>query len=162
MPCVDAILPFLVVVAILQSWHYVVILELFNEMDAMFLEFIEDLNNPAGESSSVSKNSGTSRPSSTPTPRRRAQSRLLELEHYVHANGRILMSIASGAEKPILPYHFFVLDFNDQAMNRFVDHQMLSTFEEFRVDCHTHFKKYSNPEEARANPSHILMGRIED
>ncbi|KAA0043440.1 uncharacterized protein E6C27_scaffold1639G00520 [Cucumis melo var. makuwa] len=47
---------------------------------------------------------------------------------------------------------FFVLDFNDQAMNRFIEHQMLSTFKEFRVDCHRHFKKYNDPEEARANP----------
>ncbi|KAA0037206.1 gamma-aminobutyrate transaminase POP2 [Cucumis melo var. makuwa] len=28
----------------------------------------------------------------------------------------------------------FVLDFNDQAMNRFVEHQMLTTFKEFRDD----------------------------
>uniref|UniRef100_A0A9I9EKM0 CACTA en-spm transposon protein n=1 Tax=Cucumis melo TaxID=3656 RepID=A0A9I9EKM0_CUCME len=37
-------------------------------------------------------------------------------------------------------------------MNRFVEHQMLTTFKEFRVDCHRHFKKYSDPEEALANP----------
>ncbi|KAA0052051.1 CACTA en-spm transposon protein [Cucumis melo var. makuwa] len=35
------------------------------------------------------------------------------------------------------------LDFNDQAMNR-------------------HLKKYSDPEEARANPPHLLVGRDED
>uniref|UniRef100_A0A9I9EGG5 CACTA en-spm transposon protein n=1 Tax=Cucumis melo TaxID=3656 RepID=A0A9I9EGG5_CUCME len=51
---------------------------------------------------------------------------------------------------------FFVLDFNDQAMNRFVEHQMLTTFKEFRADCHKHFKKYSDPEEARANPPNAL------
>ncbi|KAA0053564.1 CACTA en-spm transposon protein [Cucumis melo var. makuwa] len=56
----------------------------------------------------------------------------------------------------------FVLDFNDQAMNRFVEHQMLTTFKEFRVDCHRHFKKYSDPEEARANPPNALVGRDED
>ncbi|KAA0033108.1 CACTA en-spm transposon protein [Cucumis melo var. makuwa] len=50
----------------------------------------------------------------------------------------------------------FVLDFNNQAMNRFVEHQMLTTFKEFRANCHRHFKKYSNPEEARANPPYIL------
>uniref|UniRef100_A0A9I9EA32 CACTA en-spm transposon protein n=1 Tax=Cucumis melo TaxID=3656 RepID=A0A9I9EA32_CUCME len=33
-------------------------------------------------------------------------------------------------------------------MNRFVEHQMLTTFKEFRVDCHRHFKKYSDLEEA--------------
>uniref|UniRef100_A0A9I9EDU7 CACTA en-spm transposon protein n=1 Tax=Cucumis melo TaxID=3656 RepID=A0A9I9EDU7_CUCME len=37
-------------------------------------------------------------------------------------------------------------------MNRFVEHQMLTTFKEFRADCHRHFKKYSDPEEACANP----------
>uniref|UniRef100_A0A9I9E2X7 CACTA en-spm transposon protein n=1 Tax=Cucumis melo TaxID=3656 RepID=A0A9I9E2X7_CUCME len=56
----------------------------------------------------------------------------------------------------------FVLDFNDQAMNRFVEHQMLTTFKEFRADCHRHFKKYSDPEEARANPPNALVGRDED
>ncbi|TYK03069.1 CACTA en-spm transposon protein [Cucumis melo var. makuwa] len=38
---------------------------------------------------------------------------------------------------------FFVLDFNDQAMNR-------------------HFKKYNDPDEARANPRNVLVGRHED
>uniref|UniRef100_A0A9I9EG05 CACTA en-spm transposon protein n=1 Tax=Cucumis melo TaxID=3656 RepID=A0A9I9EG05_CUCME len=42
---------------------------------------------------------------------------------------------------------FFVLDFNDQAMNRFVEHQMLTTFKKFRGDCHRHFKRYSDSEE---------------
>ncbi|KAA0040530.1 CACTA en-spm transposon protein [Cucumis melo var. makuwa] len=37
-------------------------------------------------------------------PQRGQQSRLLELERYVHNNGRIPMSIAPGAEKPISPY----------------------------------------------------------
>uniref|UniRef100_A0A9I9E5C7 CACTA en-spm transposon protein n=1 Tax=Cucumis melo TaxID=3656 RepID=A0A9I9E5C7_CUCME len=57
---------------------------------------------------------------------------------------------------------FFVLDFNDQAMNRFVKHQMLNTFKEFRVNCHRHFKKYNDPEETRANPPNILVERDED
>ncbi|KAA0061251.1 CACTA en-spm transposon protein [Cucumis melo var. makuwa] len=39
---------------------------------------------------------------------------------------------------------------------------MLSTFKEFRGDCHRHFKKYSDLEEARANPPYILVGRMED
>ncbi|TYK28648.1 CACTA en-spm transposon protein [Cucumis melo var. makuwa] len=107
------------------------------------------------------------------TPRRCAQSRLLKLEHYVHANGRIPMSIAPGAKKPIFPYTiqftqaigvccFFVLVFNDQAMNRFVEHQMLSTIKEFRGNYHKNFKKYIDPEEAGGNPPHILVGRLED
>ncbi|KAA0048145.1 CACTA en-spm transposon protein [Cucumis melo var. makuwa] len=58
--------------------------------------------------------------------------------------------------------YFFVLDFNDQAMNRFVEHQMLSTFKEFLGDCHRHFKKYNDLEEARANPPHLLVGHDED
>ncbi|KAA0066901.1 CACTA en-spm transposon protein [Cucumis melo var. makuwa] len=137
----------------------------------------------------------------TPTPRRRAQSRLLELERNVAINGHIPMTIAPGAEKPISPHvvrfsqtigvcvrktfsvrclkwvdvgreyievvkgdlqRLFVLDFNDQAMNRFVEHQMLTTFKEFRADYHRHFKKYSDLEEARANPPNALVGRDED
>ncbi|KAA0053335.1 CACTA en-spm transposon protein [Cucumis melo var. makuwa] len=56
----------------------------------------------------------------------------------------------------------FVLDFNDQAMNKFVEHQMLTTFKEFQRDCHRHFKKYNNLEEARANLPNVLVGRYED
>ncbi|TYK26484.1 NBS-LRR type resistance protein [Cucumis melo var. makuwa] len=33
---------------------------------------------------------------------------------------------------------------------------MLTTFKEFRTDCHRHVKKYIDPEEARANPSNVL------
>ncbi|KAA0038905.1 CACTA en-spm transposon protein [Cucumis melo var. makuwa] len=150
------------------------------ETDDMFLQFEEDLDNIAGGSSSVGDNTGSSSQQTTSTPRRRAQSRLLELERHVAINGRIPMTIAPGAEKPISPHawtdvgreyievvkgdlqRFFVLDFNDQAMNRFVEHQMLTTFKEFRADCHKHFKKYSDPEEARANPPNALVGRDED
>ncbi|TYK09467.1 CACTA en-spm transposon protein [Cucumis melo var. makuwa] len=109
----------------------------------------------------------------TPTPRRCAQSRLLELQRHVAINGRIPMTIAPRAEKPIFPHvvrfsqaisvcRLFVLDFNDQAMNRFVEHQMLTNFKEFQVDYHRHFKKYSDSEEARANPPNALVERHED
>ncbi|TYJ97707.1 gamma-aminobutyrate transaminase POP2 [Cucumis melo var. makuwa] len=47
----------------------------FNETDAMFLEFVEDLDNLAEGSSSMDKNSGTSQPSATSTPRRQNTSR---------------------------------------------------------------------------------------
>ncbi|KAA0065518.1 CACTA en-spm transposon protein [Cucumis melo var. makuwa] len=160
----------------------------FMETDDMFLQFEEDLDNIAGGSSSVGDNTGSSSQQTTPTPRRRAQSRLLELKRHVAINGRILMTIAPGAEKPISPHavrfsqaigwadvgreyievvkgdlqRLFVLDFNDQAMNRFVEHQMFTTFKEFRTDCHRHFKKYSDSEEARANPPNALVGRDED
>uniref|UniRef100_A0A9I9EKC9 CACTA en-spm transposon protein n=1 Tax=Cucumis melo TaxID=3656 RepID=A0A9I9EKC9_CUCME len=111
----------------------------------------------------------------TPTLKRRAQSRLLELERHVAINGCIPMTTAPGAEKPISPHawvdvgreyievvkgdlqRLFVLDFNDQVMNRFVEHQMLTTFKEFRANCHKHFKKYSDPKEARANPPNALV-----
>ncbi|KAA0026209.1 CACTA en-spm transposon protein [Cucumis melo var. makuwa] len=33
---------------------------------------------------------------------------------------------------------------------------MLSTFKVFQDDCHKHFKKYSDPKEAHANPPHLL------
>uniref|UniRef100_A0A9I9E5Y1 CACTA en-spm transposon protein n=1 Tax=Cucumis melo TaxID=3656 RepID=A0A9I9E5Y1_CUCME len=164
-------------------------------MDAMFLEFAKYLDSFMGGSSLVGDNSGTSQPSVTLTPRRRAQSRPLELEHYVVANGQILMTTTLGTVKPIFPHvvcfsqtidvcvrktfsirylkwvyvgreyievvkgdlqRFFVLDFNDQAMNRFVVHQMLNTFKEFWVDRHRHFTKYSDPEKARANPLYLL------
>ncbi|KAA0056417.1 CACTA en-spm transposon protein [Cucumis melo var. makuwa] len=159
------------------------------ETDDMFLQFEDDLDKLAGGSSSVGEYTGeSSSQQATSTPRRRAQSRFLELERHVAINGHIPMTIAHGAEKPISPHavrfsqtigvcvrktflvrclkwadvgreyieRFFVLDFNDQAMNRFVEHQMVTTFKEFRADCHRHFKKYSDPEEARANPPNAL------
>ncbi|KAA0062346.1 CACTA en-spm transposon protein [Cucumis melo var. makuwa] len=152
----------------------------FMETDDMFLQFEDDLdNNIVGGSSSVGDNT----------------------ERHVAINGRISMTIAPGAEKPISPHvvrfshaigvcvrktfpvcclkwadvgreyievvkgdlqRLFVLDFNDQAMNRFVEHQMLTTFKEFQADCHRHFKKYSDPKEARANPPNALVERDED
>ncbi|KAA0067514.1 CACTA en-spm transposon protein [Cucumis melo var. makuwa] len=56
------------------------------------------------------------------------------------ANGRIPMTIAPGEEKLISPYavHFS------------------------QGDCHRHFKKYRDPEEARANPPNILVRCDED
>ncbi|KAL0546258.1 hypothetical protein IC582_016164 [Cucumis melo] len=164
----------------------------FMETDDMFLQFEDDLdNNIAGGSSSVGDNTESSSQQTTPTPRRRAQSRLLELERHVAINGRIPMTIAPGAEKPISPHavrfsqaigvcvrktfpvrclkwtdvgreyievvkgdlqRFFVLDFNDQAMNRFVEHQMLTTFKEFRF-------RNSNPSLSQRVVSHSLRMR---
>ncbi|KAL0551418.1 hypothetical protein IC582_010504 [Cucumis melo] len=77
----------------------------FMETDDMFLQFEDDLdNNIVGESSSVGDNTESSSQQATPTPRRRAQSRLLELERHVAINWRIPMTIAPGAEKPISPH----------------------------------------------------------
>ncbi|KAA0044918.1 CACTA en-spm transposon protein [Cucumis melo var. makuwa] len=104
----------------------------FLETNAMFLEFADNLDNLTEGSSLMGENS---------------------------ASGHIQMMIAPGAENSIFSYvvrfsqQFFVFDFNDQAMNRFVKHQMLSTFKEFWGDYHRHFKKYDDPEEeqSRAN-----------
>ncbi|KAA0034002.1 CACTA en-spm transposon protein [Cucumis melo var. makuwa] len=56
--------------------------------------------------------------------------------------GRRYIVVVKGALQ-----RFFILNFNDQAINRFV-HQMLTYFKEFRGDYHRHFKKYSDPEQA--------------
>ncbi|KAA0038746.1 CACTA en-spm transposon protein [Cucumis melo var. makuwa] len=156
----------------------------FMETDDMFLQFEDDLdNNIARGSSSVGDNTAeSSSQQSIPTPRRRAQSRLLELERHVAINGRIPMTITPGAEKPISPHvvHFSQAigvcmrktfsvrclkwaDVGREYIEVFKDDlQMLTTFKEFRAGCHRHFKKYSDPEEARANPPNALVGRDED
>ncbi|KAA0062760.1 CACTA en-spm transposon protein [Cucumis melo var. makuwa] len=144
-------------------------------MDAMFLEFEDNLDNIAGGSFSVGNNAGSSsQQPATPTPMRRAQSRLLELERHLGDRvcmrktfpvrclkkadvGREYIEIVKGDIQ-----RFFVLNFNDQAMNRFVEHQMSTTFKEFRVDCHKHFKKYNDLDETRANPTNALVGCHED
>ncbi|KAA0060587.1 CACTA en-spm transposon protein [Cucumis melo var. makuwa] len=71
----------------------------FDETDALFLKFGDKFNN-AGGSSLVGDNSAYETQPSL-TPRRCQQSRLLELERYVHKNGKISITIAPGVEKPI-------------------------------------------------------------
>ncbi|KAA0059956.1 CACTA en-spm transposon protein [Cucumis melo var. makuwa] len=133
----------------------------FMETDVIFLEFEDDLDNITGESLSVGNNTGSSsQQPETSTPRRCTQSRLLELERHVAINGRIPMMISPGAEKPISLHAVPFSQAIDVCVRKtfsvcclkFVEHQMLTTFKVFQVDCHRHFKKYSDPEEARANP----------
>ncbi|KAA0047934.1 CACTA en-spm transposon protein [Cucumis melo var. makuwa] len=97
------------------------------------------------------------------------ESRLLELECHVAINERILMTIAPGEEKPIFPhvirfsqtisvclrktFPFRCLKWADVGTEYI---EMLTIFKEFRADCHRHFKKYSDPEETRANPPNAL------
>ncbi|TYK16487.1 CACTA en-spm transposon protein [Cucumis melo var. makuwa] len=68
------------------------------------------------------------------------------------SHGHIPMTIAPGVEKLISLHavHF----------NQAID--MLNTFKEFWDDCHRYFKKYSDPDEARANPPNLLVGRDDD
>ncbi|KAA0039188.1 CACTA en-spm transposon protein [Cucumis melo var. makuwa] len=144
----------------------------FNEIGAMFLEFTKDPNNAARGSSSVGDNlAKTTQPSLT--SRRCTQSRLLELEFYVHSNWRIPVSMPLMRKslfnhtlfcstRRLACVAFLMLDFNDQTMNRFIKHQMLTTYKEFMDDCHRHFKKHGDPKEARANPPQILVGCVED
>ncbi|KAA0063318.1 CACTA en-spm transposon protein [Cucumis melo var. makuwa] len=91
-----------------------------------------------------------------------------ELECYVATKGQISMMITRGTEKPIFPHvvrfsqaigcvwkrHFLTAALSGRT---FVEHQMLSTFKEFRADCHRHFKNYSDLEEARTNPPYLLL-----
>ncbi|KAA0063007.1 CACTA en-spm transposon protein [Cucumis melo var. makuwa] len=130
----------------------------FHETDAIFLEFAEDLDNLAGGSSSVDDNSGTSQPSATPTPKEKCASRLLDFERNVGANGWI--------PKPMGGFWcgeaHFPTRCSLQPCDRFVDHQLLNTFKEFWGDSHRHFKKYSDPKEACANPTHLLVESDED
>ncbi|KAA0057166.1 CACTA en-spm transposon protein [Cucumis melo var. makuwa] len=46
---------------------------------------------------------------------------------------------------------WFVFDFTYQALNRFVEHQMLTTCKEFREHYHRHFKQFYDPEQARVH-----------
>ncbi|TYK30714.1 CACTA en-spm transposon protein [Cucumis melo var. makuwa] len=43
---------------------------------------------------------------------------------------------------------FFVLNFNDKVMNRFVEHQIITSLKKLSGDYHRHFKKYSDPVQA--------------
>uniref|UniRef100_A0A9I9E4N7 CACTA en-spm transposon protein n=1 Tax=Cucumis melo TaxID=3656 RepID=A0A9I9E4N7_CUCME len=141
----------------------------FDKMDVMFLKFAKDRDNPTEGSLSVGDNSvSTSQPFATPTPRRRSQSRLLELELYVAANGQISITITHGAKKPISPHIFSIhcLKYTNVGKDYIEiikgDLQMLSTFKEFRDDCHRHFKRYNDPEKTHANPPYILVEHNEN
>ncbi|TYK31695.1 CACTA en-spm transposon protein [Cucumis melo var. makuwa] len=147
------------------------------ETDDMFLQFEDDLDNIAGGSSSVGDNTaGSSSQQTTPTPRRRMQSRLLELERHVAINGRIPMTIAPGAEKPISPHTVLF----SQAIGVCVRKTFLvrclkwadvgrEYIEVVKGDLQRLFvldfndqTMNNDPEEARANPPNALVGRDED
>ncbi|TYK00334.1 CACTA en-spm transposon protein [Cucumis melo var. makuwa] len=139
----------------------------------MLLEFVDDLDNLTRGSSSMSNNSTNGSISMTITSGAEKPI-FLNVVHFSQAIDvcvqktfpvRCLKWAIAGKEyfevvKADL--QFFMLEFNDQAMNRFVEHQMLSTFKEFRGDCHWHFKKYSNHKKACANPLNLLEGCDED
>ncbi|KAA0062465.1 gamma-aminobutyrate transaminase POP2 [Cucumis melo var. makuwa] len=113
----------------------------FLETDAMFLEFKDDLDNLVGGSLSVGNNA---------------------------VNGRIPMTTAPGVEN-LFPHTSFASarryasackrHFSFAALNR----QTLgeNTLRSSRA-ISRHFKKYSDPDEARANPPSVLVGRHED
>ncbi|KAA0059655.1 CACTA en-spm transposon protein [Cucumis melo var. makuwa] len=124
----------------------------------MFLKFEDDLDNLAGGSSSMGDNAETCVVSTLRAGAPRcSQWANFDDDHpwSREAYFPTRRSLQLGNRR-----QFFVLDFNDQAMNRFVEHQMLTTFKEFRADCHRHFKKYNDVEEARVNPPNILA--VED
>ncbi|KAA0066435.1 CACTA en-spm transposon protein [Cucumis melo var. makuwa] len=147
------------------------------ETDDMFLQFEEDLDNIAGGSSSVGDNTaGSSSQQTTPTPRRRAQSRLLELERHVAINGRIPMTIAPGAEKPISPHAVRFSQTIGVCVRKTFPVRYLKWADVgreyievvkgdlqrlFVLDFNDQAMK-SDPEEARANPPNALVGRDED
>ncbi|TYK16434.1 CACTA en-spm transposon protein [Cucumis melo var. makuwa] len=104
----------------------------------------------------------------TPTARRRQHSKNLEFERYVAHNGKILISIASGEDKPILPYvvrfsntigvlirdtfPVYILKWTDVTPYNswFVKHQMLSIWKEFRGQNHHYFKKFADSEQSHS------------
>uniref|UniRef100_A0A9I9EGU2 CACTA en-spm transposon protein n=1 Tax=Cucumis melo TaxID=3656 RepID=A0A9I9EGU2_CUCME len=123
----------------------------FLETNAMFLKFADDLDNLTGGSLSVDDNS----------------------ERYVAANGRIPMTIAPGTEKPISSYAIPFSQAIGVCVRKIfsihclkwadIDREYieivkadLQHLKKFGDDCHRHFKKYSDPEEARANPPNLL------
>ncbi|KAA0035423.1 CACTA en-spm transposon protein [Cucumis melo var. makuwa] len=147
------------------------------ETDDMFLQFEDDLNNIAGGSSSVGDNTaGSSSQQTTSTPRRRAQSRLLELERHVVINGCIPMTIAPGAEKPISSHAVRFSQVIDVCMRKTFPVRCLKWadvgreyIEVVKGDLQGLFvldfndqAMNSNLEEARANPPNALVGRDED
>ena len=57
-------------------------------------------------------------------------------------------------------YRYFVLDFTDHTLNKYIEHQMLTSFKEYRADLHRHFKKCGDLEQARAKPLTKLKNHL--
>ncbi|TYK05151.1 CACTA en-spm transposon protein [Cucumis melo var. makuwa] len=141
----------------------------------MLLEFEDNLDNLAGGSSSMGDNAGSSsQPPVTPTPRKRAQSRLLELERHVAINGCILMTIAPGVEKCIFPHAirfsqvicvrktFSIRCLKWANVGRKYVEVVKGDLQRFFVLNFNAQAKNSELEKARANPPNVLVGRHED
>ncbi|KAA0052301.1 CACTA en-spm transposon protein [Cucumis melo var. makuwa] len=86
----------------------------FEETDVIFLEFHEDLNTAEGSSM--------------------GDDNLVCCLRWDDV-GREYIEVVKGDLQ-----RFFMLHFNDHAMNIFVEHQMLTCFKEFMGDCHRYFK----------------------
>ncbi|KAA0033868.1 CACTA en-spm transposon protein [Cucumis melo var. makuwa] len=123
----------------------------FFKMDAMFLEFTENLNNLVRRSCRAEKPIFSHSVRFIQTigvcVRKTFFVRCLK---WIDVSREYIEVVKGDLQ------WFFMLDLNDQAMNRFVKHQMLNTFKKFRGDCHMHFTKYSDPKEAHVNPPHLL------
>ncbi|KAA0040682.1 uncharacterized protein E5676_scaffold534G00180 [Cucumis melo var. makuwa] len=81
---------------------------------------------------------------------------VLELHKSVNLSGDFF-SLAMGPSFDVRCYNGFIV-----GSLRFVEHQMLTTFKEFRAHCYRDFKKYNDLEKARANPPNVLVGRHKD
>ncbi|KAA0025329.1 CACTA en-spm transposon protein [Cucumis melo var. makuwa] len=117
----------------------------FLETDAMLLEFADDLDNLAGRLSWVGDNltNGQIPMTIAPGAKKPISSHVVCFNQAISVCVRKTFPVRclkwADVGKEYIKW-FFVLDFNDQAMNRFVEHQMLRTFKEFQGDCHKNFK----------------------
>ncbi|TYK20270.1 CACTA en-spm transposon protein [Cucumis melo var. makuwa] len=136
----------------------------FLETDAMFLDFTNDLDNLTGGSSSVGDNSFNGRISMTIAT---GMDKPISL-YVVRFSQTIGMCVRKTFPVRCLKWTnvgreyievvkgdlqwFFVLDFNDQAMNRFVEHQMFNTSKSFRATITDTLKSTATPR--RLVPTH--------
>ncbi|TYK08227.1 CACTA en-spm transposon protein [Cucumis melo var. makuwa] len=90
----------------------------------------------------------------------------LELDDAFNNAGGLCPSTHSHFEEmlalPELGVGVFELDFGDQALTYFVEHQMLSMWKEYKGENHQHFKQFSDSKEARAIPPTRLVNRVKD
>ncbi|KAA0052037.1 CACTA en-spm transposon protein [Cucumis melo var. makuwa] len=132
----------------------------------LYLELDDAFNNARG-SSSVGGTSDVPQPTLISTPRRCQYFQKLGFSIVIDVLTRNTFSTTTFTWVDVTSKYIEVVkgglhcwfehDFGDQALTRFVEHQMFSTWNKFKGENLQYFKRFSNYEEARVNPPARLV-----
>ncbi|KAA0049832.1 uncharacterized protein E5676_scaffold118G00400 [Cucumis melo var. makuwa] len=155
--------PRVVLIVVQRSIVHHVADDFINDDDAqlspqnMSLELDNVFNNAGGVGESSSMGNTLDCPPPTRTSWRCQYSQKLELDKYALKWVDVPLEYIKVIKGDLR--RWFMLDFTDRALTRFVEQQMLSMWKEFKGDNHRHFKQFNNSKEACANPPPRMMNR---